>query len=414
MTAGDMARVAILATMDTKGVEAGYLRDEIARLGGRSLLVDVGVVGDATIPVDVTASEVADLGGTPLANLRIDPNRTVASEVMVRGATSLLTRLIEENRIHGVVSMGGTQGTSNSARIMQDLPYGFPKLLVSTIAAGDTSAFVGIKDLTMMFSVGDILGLNPLLRSILTNAAGAAYGMALAYQPLDRSGGRPVVGITNLGCLTRGTMRAIARLEEKGFEAVVFHAVGAGGRAMEQMIRDGLLAGVLDYGLGDVSDHVLGGLRAGNEERLTVAVRSGLPQVIVPGGIDHIGIQLAKPNTVPELYARHRYAYHNPTILVPRPSREETRAVVAEIARRLRGPAPSTVVMIPRGGVSSYSAPGGELFDPGADEDLLAALREMLDPQIERVEVDANIEDATFVDGAVDQLLLLIEARTRT
>lgn len=405
--------VAVLATMDTKGTEADYVRGEITRLGGRSVLIDVGVVGDTPIHVDVSAAEVADAGGTPLAQLRVNPNRTVASDVMVRGATSLLSRLIAEGRVHSLISMGGTQGTSNSALIMQALPYGFPKLLVSTIAAGDTSAFVGIKDVTMMFSVGDILGLNPLLRGILTNAAGAAHGMALAYRPIERRTDKPVIGITNLGCLTRGTMLAIARLEAQGYEAVVFHAVGAGGRAMEQMMRDGMLAGVLDYGLGDVSDRVLGGLRAGDKERLTVAARLGLPQVVVPGGIDHIGVQLDAPDTVPPRYARHRYAYHNPTILVPRPKRDETRAVVREIAKRLDGASTSTVFMIPLRGVSSYSAPGGELFDAEADADLLAAVREMLSGPVALVEVDAGIEDPAFVDRAIDRLVALIKTDHR-
>ncbi len=248
------------------------------------------------------------------------------------------------------------------------------------------------------------------MRGILTNAAGAAHGMALAYQPIERRTGRPVIGITNLGCLTRGTMRAIARLEARGYEAVVFHAVGAGGRAMEQMMRDGMLAGVLDYGLGDVSDRVLGGLRAGDEERLTVAARLGLPQVVVPGGIDHVGVQLDEPDTVPARYAGHRYAYHNPTILVPRPKRDETRAVVREIAKRLDGAPENTVLMVPLRGVSSYSALGGELFDAEADADLLAAVREMLPASLAPVEVDAGIEDPAFVDQAVDRLISIVKA----
>ncbi len=405
--------VAILATMDTKGAESDHLRAEIARLGGKSMLIDIGVVGEAATPVDISAAEIAQAGGTPLSSLRSNPNRADASAVMVRGATATLRRLIDAGKVHSVISLGGTQGTNNTARVMQELPYGFPKLIVSTMAAGDTSPYVGIKDITMMFSVSDILGLNSFLRRILTNAAGAAYGMAQAYQPARAAGGKPMVAISNLGVLTKGAMRAMAQFEALGYETIVFHAVGAGGRAMEQMMEEGLLAGVLDYGLGDIADAVHGGLRAADANRLTVAARLGLPQVVAPGGIDHLGIQLATPNTVPEAYKRHLYSYHNPMILVPRPNRIETRAIVAEIAKRLEGATANTVFLFPLRGVSSYSAPGGALHDAAADAELLGAVRELLPTGIERVEVDANAEDPAFVTEAVNRLVGLIEARGR-
>lgn len=405
-------RVAILATLDTKGAEVDYLREEIRRVGGEALVIDFGVVGAAATGADIDAAAVADAGGRALVEIRRSPNRADASAVMVRGATEIVRRAIVDGRIQSLISLGGTQGTNNAARVMQDLPYGFPKLIVSTLASGNVAPYVGIKDIAMMPSVGDILGLNPLLRRILTNAAGAAYGMALAYRPGEAAAAqKPMVAITNLGVLTQGTMRAIKLFEAKGFETIVFHAVGNGGKAMEQMIREGLLAGVFDFGLGDVADAVHGGLRAADAERLTVAAAHGVPQVVVPGGIDHLGIQLDAPNTVPEKYRSHLYSYHNPMILVPRPRQDETQAIVAEIARRLAGAGDETVLMMPLRGVSSYSAKGGALYDEKADADLLNAVRTMMPPAIKRIEVDASAEDEAFVAAAVTQLTTMIAQR---
>jgi uncharacterized protein (UPF0261 family) len=406
-------RVAILATLDTKGEEVDYLRSEIHRIGGETLVIDFGVVGTAATRADIDADAVAEAGGRPLGEIRQNPNRADASAVMVRGAIALIRNAMAEDRIHSLISLGGTQGTNNAARVMQELPYGFPKMIVSTLASGNVASYVGIKDIAMMPSVGDILGLNPLLRRILSNAAGAAYGMALSYRPAGTAAvtQKPMIAITNLGVLTQGTMRAIKLFEARGYETIVFHAVGNGGRAMEQMIREGLLAGVFDYGLGDIADAVHGGLRAADAERLTVASAHRLPQVVVPGGIDHLGIQLDAPNTVPEKYRAHRYSYHNPMILVPRPQRDEMRAIMAEIACRLGGAGDETVFMIPLRGVSSYSAQGGALYDPAADAEFLDMAREMLPSSIARVEIDASAEDEVFVSAAVAQLTEMIAKR---
>jgi uncharacterized protein (UPF0261 family) len=405
--------VAILATLDTKGAEVAYLRDEIRRVGGEVLVIDFGVVGGPAVAADVGAAEVARAGGRSLEDLRQNPNRADASAVMVRGATAIISDHLAQGKIHSLISLGGTQGTNNAARVMQELPYGFPKLIVSTLASGNVASYVGIKDIAMMPSVGDILGLNPMLRRILSNSAGAAYGMALAYQPGEASaaGGKPMIAITNLGVLTQGTMRAIRQFEARGYETIVFHAVGSGGRAMEQMIREGLVAGVFDYGLGDIADAVHGGLRAADADRLTVAAAHKIPQVVVPGGIDHLGIMLSEANSVPEKYRSHLYSYHNPMILVPRPKGDETRAIVAEIARRLAGAGPETVFMVPVRGVSSYSARGGALFDEKADSEMLTAIRDLLPSTCKRVEVDASAEDEAFISAAVAQLTELIDRK---
>lgn len=401
--------IAILATVDTKGDECAYLRDEIIRMGAKVLMMDIGVVGDAEIPVDICNTDIAALGGTTLEELRLSPSRVVASEVMVRGATKILLEKITSEDVDGVISLGGTQGTSNCTQVMQALPYGFPKLMVSTLASGDTSAYVGIKDVTMMFSVSDILGLNPLFRCILSNAAGAIVGMADAAITTRFSSDRPLVGITNLGCLTQGTMRAIEALSKRGYETIVFHAVSAGGRAMEQLMHDNIITAVLDYAQGDIVDALFGGIRAGDENRLTVAVDLGLPQVVVPGGIDHIGIVLDEPNMVPDKYKDRLYSFHNPVILVPRTTAEEITQVINEIGKRLTHENSNTVFVLPKRGVSSYSAIDGELYDAISDEALFSAVHDALPDNIPLIEVDNYIESEVFVEIIVDELVKLIE-----
>lgn len=401
--------VAILATMDTKGAESNFIREEIQKLGGTALLMDMGVMKKPDFPVDYTQEQVAQSGGSTREDLLNNPSREKTSEVMVKGSLSLLQQLIAEGKIQALLSLGGTQGTNNATQVMQQLPYGFPKIMVSTMASGDTSAFVGIKDITMMFSVSDILGLNAFTETILANAAGAAYGMALAAKQIDFKSEKPIIGISNLGVLTQGTIKAIEMFREKGYECLVFHAIGAGGTAMEQMMKEGIIKAVFDFGMGDIADAVHEGLRAADRDRLTVAGKLGLPQVVVPGGIDHLGIILDEPNAVPDKYKNHLYSYHNPVIFVPRTNSEEITAIMKDIARRLQHAKDKTVFMLPTLGVSSYSRDGGALVDKESDKALQKAVKEFLPDSIKLIEMENNAEDEEFVRKAVDTLVELIE-----
>ncbi len=406
--------IAVLATLDTKGAEAQFLRERIEALGSKALLIDIGVVGAPGCRADVTREAVALAGGTALTDLLRDPTRAAASPVMVAGATKLLLELVRTHRAHGVIGLGGTQGTPNCTRVMQALPYGFPKVMVSTMASGDVSAFVGIKDVTMMFSVGDILGLNPVTRRILANAAGAAHGMALAGGGFEMTrGGKPTIGLSNLGVLTDGSMLALELLKERGYEAIVFHAVGSGGRAMEQMMKEGLIGAVLDYAMGEIADDVFHGLRAGGPERMTVAGDLGLPQVIVPGGAEHIGL-MVEANTVPDRWKSHKSVFHNPIIFAPRLSASEIEQVGREAVRRLSHTKRDATLMIPLRGVSRYSVPGGPLHDPAGDRAFFAALMSGLSKGIDVVEIDAGPEDPLFVRAMVDRLIALIERKPAT
>ena len=402
--------IAILATLDTKGAEAAFLRDQLRTLGSRAILVDLGVVGEPGVEADVSRQQVAEAAGTSLGELLREPTREKAAPVMVAGATELMRSAVARGEVHAILGLGGLQGTAACTQVMRSLPYGLPKIMVSTVASGDTAPYVDIKDVTMMFSVGDVLGLNPVTRKILANAAGAAHGMALIELQLESRRERPVVGMTNLGVLTRGAMHALSVFEELGCEAIVFHAVGSGGRAMEQMMREGLLDGVFDYALGEIADELFGGLRAGGPERLTVAGKLGLPQVIVPGGAEHLGILVDPPNTVPDAYRDHTYVFHNPVVFVPRLHAEEIVRVAADIAERLRHSTERCVFMLPLGGTGSYAAEGGPLRDESSDRALFQALRDQLPETVEIVERPADAEDPEFVREAVERLVAMIRA----
>ena len=401
--------IAILATADTKGTEVVFLRDRIAESEVIPKVFDFGVIGDPDIAVDVCADDIARAGDATLEALRKDGKREAASEVMSAGMTELLLESLAAGDLHGVIGLGGTQGTAAVATVMQALPYGLPKLLFSTMASGDTSGYVGIRDVAMMFSVSDILGLNPFSRAMLSNAAGAIVGMVKAGAATNFTSDCTVIGMTNLGVLTKGTMYAINLLNGQGFEVIVFHAVGSGGAAMEAMIREGVISAVFDYGLGELADQMFGGIRACDDLLLTVAADLGLPQVIVPGGIDHIGVMLDEPNSVPAQYADRLHAFHNPMILVPRVSAQEGRDIMAELGQRVSR-ASYTSFLLPLRGGSAYSVEGGPLHDTEADKALFAAAHEKLAGIGPVIDVDAGAENTAFIERAVEELLWNIEA----
>jgi len=327
-----MKTIAILATLDTKADEANFMRQEIESLGGKAHIIDLGVIGEAGTTADTTRDAVIEAGGSTLAELLVKPSRETSNPFVVTGATKIITDLQKSGAIDGAVALGGTQGTSTCGPILQALPYGFPKVMLSTAAAGDTSPFVGIKDITMMFSVSDILGLNVFSRKILANAAAAAWGMTQSTQSITQSTAKGVIGMSNLGVLTQGAMHAIQLFENAGYEVITFHAIGAGGDAMEQMMREGIITAVFDYALGEISDSTFGVLRAGGPDRLTTAGKLGLPQVIVPGGSEHVGVLCKTPNQAPPEWSNHILSWHSPVILAPRLNSDEQDKVAKNIS----------------------------------------------------------------------------------
>jgi len=397
--------IVVLATLDTKGKEADYLRTQIEKMGDKAFIIDVGVVGKpATFP-DITREEVAEAGGMPLAKILENPSREVAAPIMAEGAEKIVTKLAAEDKVHGIVAMGGTQGTTLATKVMRALPYGFPKVMVSTMASGNVAPWVDIKDITMMFSVTDILGLNPVSRKILANAAGAVSGMANVGVRLER-GDKPLVAVTTVGITTQGAMKAIEVLEAAGYETIVFHAIGPGGRAMEQMMREGIIGAVLDYSTIEVSNEMYHALLAGGQERLTTAGKLGLPQVICPGALEVLVFN--EPETIPEMYRGRTLIRHSPQITDLRLNKDEMAEVGREIAKRLQFTKDEAVFMIPTAGYDSYATEGKGFYDPEADAAFVTELIANLPGNFRVIERNTHIEDPTFATEAAELLIALI------
>jgi uncharacterized protein (UPF0261 family) len=400
--------IVVLATLDTKGREAQFLAEHIETLGYKPLLVDTGVVGTPSVAAGITREQVALAGGISLAELLKNPDRAVAAPVMANGASKLIADLVESGRAHGIVSLGGTQGTTLSTKVMRALPYGFPKVMVSTMASGNVAPWVDIKDICMMFSVTDILGLNPVMRKILANAAGAVCGMASVDLAIDR-GSKPLVAITTVGITTQGAMAAMRILEQAGYETIVFHAIGPGGRAMEQMMKEGIVGAVLDYSTIEVSNEMFHALLAGGPERLTSAGKLGIPQVICPGAIEVLVFN--EPETVPAKYRDRTLIRHSPQITDVRLNKEEMTAVGEEVGRRLQQTTGNAVFLIPRGGYDSYAVRGGGFYDPEADAAFVSALKAHSPKCVRIIERDTHIEDPEFAAEAARMLISLIASQ---
>jgi len=400
--------IVVLATLDTKGHEAHYMREQIEAMGHQALVVDTGVVGTPATKADVTREEVAEAGGTPLKQLLANPDREVAAPVMADGASKIVVDLAAKDKVHAIVAMGGTQGTTLSTKVMRALPYGFPKVMVSTMASGNVAPWVDIKDLTMMFSVADILGLNPLTRKILANAAAAACGMADSEVVLEQ-GDKPLVAVTTVGITTLGAMKAMEVLEAAGYETIVFHAIGPGGRAMEQMMEEGIIGAVLDYSTIEVSNEMYDALLAGGDKRLTTAGKLGLPQVLCPGAIEVLVFN--EPETVPEKYKGRTLIAHSPQITDLRLNAEEMAAVGKEIASRLQHTTDKAYFVIPAAGYDSYAVEGMGFHDPESDAAFVEALKAGLPDNIEVIERDTHIDDPVFATEAAELLISLIEQK---
>ena len=402
--------IVVLATLDTKGTEAEYLCRQIEKLNNTALVIDTGVVGTPTSEADITRQQVAEAGGTSLKILLESPTREVAAPIMADGATHLVIDLVTQGKVDGIISMGGTQGTTLATKVMRALPYGFPKVMVSTMASGNVAHWVDIKDITMMFSVTDILGLNPVMRKMLANAAASICGMVNVDVEL-KQGDRPLVAITTVGITTKGAMKAVEVLEAAGYETIVFHAVGSGGRAMEQMMKEGLIGAVLDYAIIEVSNEMHNALLAGGIERLTTAGKLGIPQVICPGAIEVLVFN--EPETVPAKYKNRTLIPHSPQITDVRLNATEMAEVGREVARRLNHTKNEAVFMNPIGGYDSYAVEGMGFYDPEADAAFMAELKANLTSTFRVIDRDTHIEDAAFATEASELLISLIEKNSR-
>jgi uncharacterized protein (UPF0261 family) len=402
-----MATVVLVGTLDTKGIEYGFLRDRLREAGVDVVVVDAGVLGEPAIAADVPRDEVARAGGADHAALVEAADRGAAVDAMGRGAAAVLARLHAEGRLDGAAAVGGSGNSSIAAQAMRDLPVGVPKLIVSTVASGDTRPYVGAVDVTMTYSVVDISGINRISAQILTNAAGAIAGMAKATVPEQRDE-RPLIGATMFGVTTPCVTRARERLEELGYEVLVFHATGTGGQSFEALATGGYLVGALDVTTTELADDLVGGVLSAGPDRLEAVGRSGIPQVVSLGALDMVNF--GPRDTVPPQFEGRNLYVHNPTITLMRTTPDEMAELGRRIARKLNGAASPTVLFVPLRGVSAIDVEGQPFHDAEADAALFAALREGVDAsKVEVHEVDVDVNDPAFATAMADRLYELVQ-----
>ncbi len=401
-----MATVALVGTMDSKGAEYAFLRDRIERAGCATLMINAGVFSDPDYSVDYGRAEVAAAAGAEIAELAAVGDRGNAVAIQAEGAANLVAQLYRDDRLDGVIGLGGSGGTALVSRAMRQLPIGVPKLLVSTMASGDTSHYVDTSDITMMHSVLDIAGINKVSAEILSNAAWAIAGMARGHEayfaPADE---RPLIGATQYGTTTRCVDAARERLEDAGFGVLVFHATGPGGRSMEALMASGHITGVLDITTTELMDEVAGGTTTAGPDRLEMAGSLGLPQVVSVGACDQVTFR--PPSAVPEHFRQRKSYRHNPSITLVRSTASE----MAEFGRRLctklnaaKGP---VSVFLPLRSLSEYDAAGGVFHEPETNEALFDVIRSKLGSHVELVEMDNDINDPEFaaaMAGRLDEL----------
>lgn len=400
-----MPTVVLLGTLDTKATEYAFLRAQLTHAGVDTVLVDCGIYDPldpaAEAVADVSAFELAQLAGTTLDQLREDADRGAAVTAMATGAEATLQRLADLDHLDGVLALGGSGGTSIAAHAMRNLPVGLPKLIVSTVASGDTRPYVGARDVTMMYSVVDIAGVNRVSARILANAAHAMAGMVRA--PAPEVAHHPLVGATMFGVTTAGVAEARRYLETAGREVLVFHATGTGGQSLEALIADGYLTGVLDLTTTELADELVGGVMSAGPERLTVAARHGLPQVVSVGALDMVNFGAA--DTVPERFTDRLLYRHNPQVTLMRTTPEECAELGRRLAGRLNASTGPAVLFLPLRGVSALSTDGQPFHDPAADAALFGQIRETLDrDRVELVELDTEINDAAFAAAMAKRL----------
>lgn len=397
-----MATVVLIGTLDTKAREYAYVRDRLRETGCEVVLIDVGILADPGCPVDFSREEVAAAAGSDLETL-VEADRGTAVEAMAQGAVALVQRLFEEGRLDGVLGLGGSGGSSIISRAMRSLPVGVPKLLVSTMGAGNVAPYVGTSDLAVMYSVVDIAGLNRVTRQIFSNAAHAIAGMARgATGASSEEGAGAVVGATMYGTTTPCVSRAVAGLERSGHEVLVFHATGTGGRAMEMLMRGGEIGAVLDVTTAELMAEIVGGTFTAGPDRLRAAGDLGLPQVVSLGGVDQVAF--TPPETVPRRFRERTTYAHNPSITLVRSNAGEAEQFAHDLAERLNRAKGPVALFLPLLGTSAYAVEGGVFHAPEVDAVLFDALRTGLGPEVEIVEMDTDINDPVFADAMASRL----------
>jgi uncharacterized protein (UPF0261 family) len=399
--------VYLIATLDTKGDEAAFVRARLAELGAKTVLVDAGCQGQPAMAADVPREAVFRAAEADLTEVQAAGDRGRAVTLAATGATNILRSAHDRGDVSGVIALGGSAGTTIGTAAMRALPLGIPKLMVSTLAAGNMRPYVGGKDLLTMYSVVDIAGLNRISRTVLDQAARAMAGLANYAPVAPAATDRPLVAATMFGVTTACVQHARQLLEAAGYEVLVFHATGSGGEAMEGLIADGLIAGVLDITTTELADELVGGVLTAGPTRLTAAGTRGVPQVISVGALDMVNF--GPPETVPAKFQGRLFYRHNPTITLMRTTPAENRTLGEEIGRKAAAATGPTAILLPKQGVSAIDRTGQPFDDASAREELFAGIRATAG----RVPVevfDHHINDAAFAAACANRLLTLMAA----
>ena len=401
-----MPTIAVLGTLDTKGIEHAFVADRICEQGHKTLLIDVGTGGPPQIRPDISREDVAAAGRLDLTSLMARADRGECVTAMAAAAPKLLERLCAEGRIDGVISLGGSGGTAIASAAMRALPIGFPKLIVSTVASGQTAHYVGTKDITMMPAIVDVCGLNRISRTIFCRAAGAICGMVSVVPAAESA--KPVIVASMFGNTTKCVSAAVQILEDAGYEVLVFHATGTGGRTMESLIESGMVAGVLDITTTELADELVGGVLSAGPDRLNAAAHPGVPAIIVPGCLDMVNF--GERRSVPAKFEGRNFVIHNPQITLMRTTPEECRELGEMLAQKINRYRSPATVLIPTRGISVISAEGGPFHDPAADASLFDALTNSLNPDVKVISMDCEINAPEFARACAAVLLENIHA----
>ena len=394
--------IAVLGTLDSKGEEHAYVARLIRQRGHEALLIDVGTGSAPTLKPDIDRYEVAAAGGIDLPALMSRKDRGECVVAMSGAAPILVARLAAEGRIDGIISLGGGGGTALATSAMRALPTGFPKLMVSTLASGNTAHYVSTKDITMMPSIVDVSGMNRISRTVFTRAAGAICGM-VESEIVASSGDRPLIAASMFGNTTACVDQARVILEEAGYEVLVFHATGTGGKTMESLIVDGLIAGVLDITTTEWADELVGGTLSAGPTRLDAAGRAGVPAIVTPGCLDMANF--GERATVPARYEGRNFYIHNPQVTLMRTTPEECARLGKILAEKVNAYTAPITVLLPTKAISIISAEGQAFYDPEADAALFSAIKENISDSVELIEVDAKINDPEFSKACAEALL---------
>jgi len=401
-----MATIAVLGTLDSKGEEHAFVAALIAQHGHKPLLIDVGTGGPATVQPDITREQVAAAAGIDLAALMAKKDRGECVVAMTKAAPALVAKLAAEGRIHGIISLGGGGGTAIGTAAMRALPLGFPKLMVSTLAAGNVAPYLGTKDITMMPSIADVAGLNRLSRVIFTRAAGAICGMVSVTPEVGAS--KPLIVASQFGNTTTCVTEAKKVLEAAGYEVLVFAATGTGGRIMESVIESGIVSGVLDVTTTEWADELVGGNLNAGPDRMDAAAKANIPVVVAPGCLDMVNF--GEMASIPEKFKGRNFYIHNPQITLMRTTADECRQLGTIVAKKANAYAAGTVIMIPRKAISVISAVGQPFHDAAADEALFSALKANANVPVQ--EFDLAINDKEFAQACAYKLIELIGCRS--